>query len=438
MTQKIYRKLSMLVQMGKTKFAIYPCGKRGKQLGKFLDVNFKMADYIFVDNKVFDNDRIISCSDIPIKLDDKYTFLVCSEERSIYHQLREELSKYVSGSHIVDILLDTSWNKEAFYKVKDGGAKTRVIFNPVFKYSSLSDPMMQVGCNTGNLVFSEGLKKNVKHDLETFLSVEWTRDYLGRQNVKSIMPAANFLSKEAIWLERYVPILENTDMSFTLAGLGAQAKLDETPNDVVNELSEGQKRFFALVSERAISIGVRGEFTAECLNKMGIKNVDIIGCPSFYKYADSYKILKQSSMDRVACTLSKSDFKVYDFACQVNAKIVSQVYNDIGEPTKNIFFDYNDWCDFMVENDFTFAFGTRFHGNMMALNHGVPTLWLVHDWRTRELVEYLKLPHLELFGQFQKVKYPEELMEYYDYTEVYKNYSKLYRIYCEFIDKNLS
>ena len=104
---------------------------------------------------------------------------------------------------------------------------------------------------------------------------------------------------------------------------------------------------------------------------------------------------------------------------------------------KNIFFDYDSWSHFMRQNDFTFAFGTRFHGNMMALNHGISTLYLVHDWRTRELVEYLKLPHLELNGTFQKIKYPEELMEYCDYTEVYKNYGVLYKRYCEFIEKNL-
>ena len=39
-----------------------------------------------------------------------------------------------------------------------------------------------------------------------------------------------------------------------------------------------------MAAERAVSLGVRGEFTAECLEVMGIKNYRIIGCPSFYKH----------------------------------------------------------------------------------------------------------------------------------------------------------
>mgnify|MGYP002249907294 CR=1 FL=1 len=46
------------------------------------------------------------------------------------------------------------------------------------------------------------------------------------------------------------------------------------------------KKFFNKMSEKATSIGVRGEFTAECLSLLGVHNIRIIGCPSFYKYLD--------------------------------------------------------------------------------------------------------------------------------------------------------
>ena len=36
------------------------------------------------------------------------------------------------------------------------------------------------------------------------------------------------------------------------------------------------------MSERTNTIGVRGAFTAECLDLMGIHNYRIIGCPSMF------------------------------------------------------------------------------------------------------------------------------------------------------------
>lgn len=250
------------------------------------------------------------------------------------------------------------------------------------------------------------------------------------------MPAANFLSKETTWIEVFIPIIESTDMSFTLAGLGAQAKLDETPNDVVSKLSLGQKRFFSLVSERAQSIGVRGEFTAECLELLGIKNVDVIGCPSFYKYESNYPMLNEATLDKVMCTKSRRDIKLQEISEMVNATVISQMPSDVQDEKKNIFWDYDVWNEYIQKNNFTFSFGTRFHGNMMALNNGVPALWIVHDWRTLELVQYLKLPYINYYKEFQDITKPQQLLGYCDYSEVYKNYNNLYKKYREFISRN--
>lgn len=48
---------------------------------------------------------------------------------------------------------------------------------------------------------------------------------------------------------------------------------------------------------KVASIGVRGEFTAECLSLLGVHNIRIIGCPSFYKYLDGkYPTIIQPSL----------------------------------------------------------------------------------------------------------------------------------------------
>lgn len=49
------------------------------------------------------------------------------------------------------------------------------------------------------------------------------------------------------------------------------------------------------------------------------------------------------------------------------------------------FFTIEEWESFYAKNNVSFAWGTRFHGNMAALQNGVPALWVNHDSRTREL-----------------------------------------------------
>jgi hypothetical protein len=72
--------------------------------------------------------------------------------------------------------------------------------------------------------------------------------------------------------------LEKVKLPCVMIGVGSQA-----PNyDSEIKLQKGTVRFLKIVSERSVSIGARGFFTASWLEKYGIKNVDIIGCPSFF------------------------------------------------------------------------------------------------------------------------------------------------------------
>lgn len=311
------------------------------------------------------------------------------------------------------------------------GKRMRVLFTLVT--NPVDGDINSVGYNTGNLVFTESIKKNVEFDLETSWSDVWS-DF-GKKNVFSIMAASNFINPTTTWIETLIPVLEKSDMHFTFAGLGAQGRLEDLPRDIVGALSERQKYFFKLVSERANIIGVRGEFTADCLEKMGIKNVDIIGCPSFYLQNDNCFLIKEPALERVLCTAAQNKHKIYSLAETVDSQIIKQVYSD-GKKEDPIFFDFYKWESYIQRNNFTFAFGSRFHGNMMALRNGVPALWITHDWRTLELVRYLKLPYLE-YAQLQKVKHVNELIELCDYSALYAAYPELLKKYKAFIKLNM-
>lgn len=119
-----------------------------------------------------------------------------------------------------------------------------------------------------------------------------------------------------------------------------------------------------------------------------------------------------------------------------NAELIRQEYSD-GKEEDPIFFDFYQWDKYIQEQKYTFAFGSRLHGNMMALRNKIPSLWLTHDWRTLELARYLHLPYLDYYGEtFKNIKRVEELIEYCDYNDLYREYPKLFKKYKEFIMRN--
>ena len=101
----------------------------------------------------------------------------------------------------------------------------------------------------------------------------------------------------------------------------------------------------------------------------------------------------------------------------------------------HMFFSLEEWKDYLRSNNFSFSFGMRFHGNMVAHLCGIPSLWIVHDSRTRELIETLKLPSID-YDDLPQYKYIEELVEQCDYSEMYKNYRTLYKEYVSYLNEN--
>lgn len=424
---------------GKKKFVIYPFGEQGRIFKEILNNEFGIQEEFIIDNNInFTTERIYRLKELTPKMLESYTIFLVSDNLDIYFQLRSQISKVVQNKNIIDVLLGDI-NTFNFIKDKAQTKKNiKVIFNQLLRYEG-GKSFNTIGKNTGNFVYMEAAKEQLHYDIEVRMTQEWTKEKMGKSNVSAIMPASNFINSETVWYEDLIPILENSDMQFTLVGLGAQASFDETPKEVISKLSDKQKYFFQLAGEHTNTIGVRGEFTAECLNKMEINNVEVIGCPSFFQYAKKYPKLQLPKLDKVLYTADSSKRKIYTLAEQTNAMLIGQHGRDADYAVgKSIFFDdFEQWSEFILREEFTFAFGSRFHGNMMALRNKVPTIWVVHDWRTLELVQYLGLPYINYYDEkFKNMKYVEELVEYCNYSNVYKMYPQLYEQYCSFIRRN--
>lgn len=309
----------------------------------------------------------------------------------------------------------------------------------------------RVGKNTGNIVFSEAIKKIFR--CETFTHDELKGGDKGDQY-------DNFITADFIWIR------ENEDKSSYRYVLDAIKHKPLTPISIGLQSSNfnpdfklhaGTVNIFKEMQEKS-TLGVRGNYTADILNKHGIKNIEVIGCPSLYYNMDpEFKIHKKdfSAVYNILCnyqTLTKEltyrDFQVLKYLNNYCSAFIEQVVNYMpGEmykiiphevtwlitKKKQIFFMLESWLNFMKNYDF--SIGARFHGNVVALLTGIPCLFLTIDSRTKELTDYFNLPSMNV-EEFNTVKPLRYYYEEADYTEFNKNYKNVYKKFIDFSKKN--
>ena len=315
--------------------------------------------------------------------------------------------------------------------------------------------------NVGNMLFETALKNQLSNDVEEIWRVQDIPEDLDLL----ILSMSNFISP-ATDLKVFADEIEKKKVNkIVMVGCGAQAY---DANEQI-DLKPGTKRFVDLLSERSKSVGVRGVYTAQVLEKMGYKNTDIVGCPSVYwpgikgwpqleprakfesrkygihctpsgKYRDAVKSLLRFGMKNRCYYLCQSEISYLDrenihrdFTYYLGTtEEASECHAHFGEFGK-IFFELQDWVDFNSTLDF--VVGSRFHGNVVTMLAGRPSLSLVFDTRTKELSDHYSLPYIH-FEDFDGDKPVEYYMEKTDYSTFYGTYPTRLLEYCDFLEKN--
>lgn len=369
--------------------------------------------------------------------------------------------------------LVAEWNKNKIHHDPEG--YTTVLVNPIISAGKnmrqlIAGKIADTGSNTGNIMFAEGVKEQIVYAKEIWLAGEGVE---GVDKPAVIMPSANFIIHgDDGFINHCKNFLDNNDGPVTLAGLGAQSTNElNTPAKLMEVVSPAKKNYFKMVAERAVTLGIRGEFTAECLEILGIHNYRIIGCPSFYKYLNGkFPKLPTPTLDKTQITVttgSVAESRILEMGMKLNSfwlmqmmtempksafenETVSPVWVERRFPELNvsleeytkylrsrtcIFFNMKDWNQFYKDEGITFSFGSRFHGNMASIRNGVPALWIVHDSRTKELANTLHVPHITV-EQFMEIKEPEELLAFCDYEDMYSHYKQLSQNYVQFLEEN--
>lgn len=327
------------------------------------------------------------------------------------------------------------------------------------------------GNNTGNILFVESMKEQVNYSLELWFAESNCYDSLINRAV-GVLPMANLIGIHDRCAEVWSELISKVPFPIVPVGMGAQSSKElNTPQKLVDALPKSKIYALKSMAERVKSMGVRGDFTAQCLEYMGIKNYKIIGCPSAYKYLNGkYDEIKAPDCDNIVCNVTTGNIyesKIVRMAmendwewimqtaselpeCYLDNKQISkekmdrvlpgleksnQDVLDYTQKRGNMFFNVADWYKFLKEKQFTFSFGSRFHGNMIALRAGIPALWVVHDSRTRELADTFSLPKIN-YEQLESIQNIEELLEYCDYDAFYKKYKQKCKEYVAFLEEN--
>lgn len=329
--------------------------------------------------------------------------------------------------------------------------------------------MRRCGANTGNVCFVDALYDQIQVEKEV-----WCTE-IEPENKEElfILPASNWINVEGKVLQRIFLRLDRVDVRFLVIGLGIQMELGQSISELVKGLSEKTITALKIMSEHSVSIGIRGERTAEVLDRLSIHNWQIIGCPSFYEpYRKNQHISCRETFGETICYNTKPggerEHKLIEMAALTSAPLILQAMGDLPltltegkriekavledkypglKMTANeletyiqnhghIFFARNEWSEFLVNNSVALSVGGRFHGNMMAFSNGIPALWLVCDERIKEMVDAMKLPFI-FYEKLDDIHEPEEFFGFLNYDSEFQNhYQRMADNYIDFLNKN--
>lgn len=294
------------------------------------------------------------------------------------------------------------------------------------------------GQNVGNLAFHYAMGKILGGGQK---ALAWHLDpqLLNAGGDIGVMPCANQLGAHADY-GRLGERFSDLTIGLVAVGLGAQGNSDFGQIPVVPEGTQNWVReIVARAPTDSPNIGVRGPFTLRVLEHYGLADKAIVtGCPTLFlnpepnlgqaireratrglgriAIAAGHQKWKQLSKIEASIVklMEKSDgFYIVQSPIEMVALARGEAHTlsteallecrDYINPHMSVaefiswslrygraFFNVSEWMEQLRSCDF--VVGTRIHGVMMGLQAGIPGLCIVHDSRTREMCEVMKVP----------------------------------------------
>lgn len=364
------------------------------------------------------------------------------------------------------------------------------IFNN-YKTNLFQDPnppgirnMIAYSDNIGNIVFLESIAREL--NAKSISIYDFITNYRSYENEYDmiILSLANMISPNYQLSNEFLESLEKTKIPICIFSIGIQAYSKE---DLINlEINENVKRILNLSNKSGTTIGLRGEITKEYLDRKGINNTQVIGCPSIFykkniptkidnipkdilisgsfngnwrkplsnlfyfgqKYSKSYLVQSESRILVDKYKISESDLlkwniseerlnylsnRGYDYSYYCHPQLTSDELGKWFQTSSLFYSDFDVWLNSMSKYDL--HIGVRFHGSVMSTLAGVPTIILPGDLRVQEFVDFHGLPNLNILD-FTEDLTPQDIYEKIDYSTFESRYDELKSNYVKYLHKN--
>lgn len=328
---------------------------------------------------------------------------------------------------------------------------------------SITERLSALGNNTGNMLFAESLFSVIRNAKRS--DFHFTPDVADGCDCV-VVAAANWINPYSDF-EDLTRRLEKTRLPVIASGLGAQADL----GGKVPSLKQGTERLLRLIADTSASISVRGDFTAQVLTDLGIRNISVTGCPSLLMAGEvGPKVRRPEAVNSNNTTLhstrhlfnSASPFQLFLYreafrqsldlllqseladmqhldsigspSTSVNTDLLQRVYhqNSSGDVCKyielraKVFWDLPSWINYAASR--SFFIGTRIHGTIASLLAGTAATLVAHDERTKEMAQAMSIPFI--MADAIDLSKPLELSELYSSADL-DSFEKNYPIYLE-------
>lgn len=298
------------------------------------------------------------------------------------------------------------------------------------------------GLNTGNTAFWAAVSRHVANE-KIFVPWDFDVEYVNTNCSALLMPAANMINshQDHKFLGQRFARLR---VPSAIVGIGIQMATTDTIDTI--KLQPGTVEFLESIQTSGTVVGCRGKTTKELLDRYSIDS-RVIGCPSNFlnPSRDFANAIGFDDLDLRRGLFINIDFnkrlkdvnaKMFAFRNQFggiiniqdplegvqyalrdrekfgNEEFISHVCKVFDFSSDDYFsnsdhtvaiFDANMWS--VMARSYALSFGTRFHGNMISFQSGVPTIFVPHDARTEELAESIGVPvvGLESFTSADKL-----------------------------------
>jgi len=307
------------------------------------------------------------------------------------------------------------------------------IFHPQ-NYSELYKTIQQYyadGCscpNWGNKLWIQGLYSGIDQPYnEIIIRTDESVEEINSDFDCVIFPMANcfsegFISVTSAWANE----IKDIRVPVYVIACGAQAKNYDSLDDLVKKIGDKSKRYIDAVYKTGGEFALRGHFTKEFFTLLGYRSPVVTGCPSLYSMGPDIEVQvdRKSSGEYPICALNgrlrqveevmrKDDRAIFmdqdEFLDALYNPLFFKGNNQIIDKLKFImrngsyaldFFlkdriklivDLSEWYSYLKNYAF-YSFGSRIHGNIMAILAGVPATVWANDTRTREMAEFYEIP----------------------------------------------